>query len=78
MAGNAEIKRDNTGKLHLFVAGVPALDVVVSAFNTVDGSLCAVCYVPLDKITIGEVDTVIPMARKDAAVQVPWRLGGRA
>jgi hypothetical protein len=58
---NIEIKRDHTGKLHMYVAGVPALGVNVSAVSMVEGKLCAIAYVPLDIVTLGEVNTVIPM-----------------
>jgi hypothetical protein len=63
---NIELKRDHEGTLHLFVAGVPALNVTVANISNIDGKLVAVAYVPLDRVTIGEVDTVIPMSRKAA------------
>jgi hypothetical protein len=57
---NVEIKRDHKGVLHMHVNGVPALHVEISTISNLDGEPCFVAYVPLDKVTIGELHNVVP------------------
>jgi hypothetical protein len=61
---NIELQRDHTGQLHLFVAGVPAHGAQVTGIGTAnDGTQQAIITVPLAKLTLGEVRSVIPFVR---------------
>lgn len=63
MTTNIELQRDHTGKLHLFVAGVPALFAEVTGITNISDKLTAVIVVPLDNLTMGEISTVVPLKR---------------
>lgn len=60
---NTELKRDNNGKLHLFVGGQHAVGSIVYGMDTLDGKLHARVLLPLDQVHLGEVTNVVPFVR---------------
>lgn len=57
---NIELKRDNKGKVDLFVSGVPALGAEFGGISHVNGKQQAMIFVPLDQLSFGEQSTVVP------------------
>lgn len=57
---NIELKRDNKGKVDLFVSGVPALGAAFNGISQFGDKQCAVILVPLDQLAFGEQSTVVP------------------
>jgi len=60
---NMEIKRDHNAKLHLFVDGKPALGAIVTDIGWVGDKQCAKVMIPLEYVTFGEVDSIVPFLR---------------
>lgn len=64
---NCQLKREHTGKLHLFVDGVPAQGAFVTGinFNNLDNKQYVQVSIPLDKISFAELDNVVPFVRAE-------------
>lgn len=60
-----QLKRSHEGKITLFVAGVPARGALFTSMNhsQIDGKLYANFSIPIDQVTLAEVDNVVPFAR---------------
>lgn len=68
---NIELKRDQNAKIHLFVAGQPARGAIVTGIDWVGDKQCAKVIVPLEYLTLSEVDTSVSPAAPGTVV--PFR-----
>lgn len=55
-----KLKRDHQGTVHLFVNESPANGARFNGITAFEGKQCAIFFVPLDQVSFGEVDNVIP------------------
>ena len=61
---NCEIKREHTGKMHLFVGGVPANGALITSIDySTDGKAYARVSIPLDRLSFSELENVVPFVR---------------
>lgn len=60
-----QIKREHTGRMHLFVDGIPVPGALVTSIthSAADGKPYVQISIPVDKLTFGEVDNVVPLVR---------------
>ncbi len=60
-----ELQRDHTGKLHLLVGGQPASGAEFVKIDSFNSGMAAVFVVPIEHLTLGEVNTVVPFVRPE-------------
>lgn len=63
-----QLKRDHLGQVTLYVAGVPARGAVFTGMNPSQmqpGKVYANFSIPLDVLSFGEVDNVVPFPRPE-------------
>lgn len=61
---NTELKRDNNGRLSLWVSGAPVDGAAVASVEYVGDKMFARVLIPLDKLQFGEVTNVVPLVKR--------------